>query len=103
MLYLPPGDEGWVWQPGLAAASAVRAVRVIVSALALTSAGNLFFGGTTGIRLYDPGWQQNLSAAAMLLGAGLGVLGIVLVLAPAPRLPKTDPVPPSDMRATTHA
>lgn len=87
----------------LRAASAVRAMRVIVSALALTSAGNLFFGGTTGLRLYDPGWQQNLSAAAMLLGAGLGVLGIVLVLAPAPRLPKADPAPVPDARTTTHA
>ncbi len=87
----------------LRSASAVRAIRVVVSALALTAAGNLFFGGATGLRLYGPGWPQNLSAAAMLLGAGLGVLGIVLVLAPAPRLPKADPVPPTDARTTTHA
>ncbi|MGH3364964.1 MAG: hypothetical protein ACRDOW_09555 [Nocardioidaceae bacterium] len=78
----------------LRAASAVRAIRVVVSALALTAAGNLFFGGTTGLRLYDPGWQQNLSAAAMLVGGSLGVVGILLVLAPAPRLPKADPVVP---------
>lgn len=78
----------------LRAASAVRAIRVVVSALALTAAGNLFFGGTTGLRLYDPGWQQNLSAAALLLGGFLSVVGILLVLAPAPRLPKADPVVP---------
>jgi hypothetical protein len=84
----------------LRAASAVRAIRVVASALALTAAGNLFFGGSTGLRLYDPGWQQNLSAAAMLLGAALGVLGILLALAPAPRLPNVDPVAPQ-ARATT--
>lgn len=76
----------------LRAASAVRAIRVVVSALALTTGGNLFVGGSAGLRLYGPGWQQNLSAAAMLLGAVLGVLGLVLVLTPAPRLPRTDPV-----------
>jgi hypothetical protein len=86
----------------LRAASAVRAIRVVVSALALTSAGNLFFGGSTGLRLYDPGWQQNLSAASMLLGGALGVAGILLVLAPAPRLPKADPVAP-EAPATTSA
>lgn len=84
----------------LRAASAVRAIRVVVSALALTAAGNLFFGGSTGVRLYDPGWQQNLSVAAMLLGAALGVLGILLVLAPAPRLPNVDSVV-TRARATT--
>jgi len=85
----------------LRAASVVRATRVVVSALALTAAGNLFFGGTTGLRLYDPGWQQNISAAAMLLGAALGVLGILLVLTPAPRLPKTDPVVPQARETTS--
>ena len=86
----------------LRAASAVRAIRVVVSALALTAAGDLFFGGTAGLRLYDPGWQQNLSAAAMLLGAGLALAGILLVLAPAPRLSRAFPVAP-EARATTSA
>ena len=87
----------------LRAASAVRAVRVMVSALALTSAGNLFFAGSAGVRLYDPGWQQYVAGGAMLLGAVLGVSGIILVLAPAPRLPKADPFAPRDTRATTSA
>lgn len=85
----------------LRAASAVRAIRVVVSALALTAAGNLFFGGTTGLRLHDPGWQQNLSAAAMLVGGSLGVVGVLLVLAPAPRLPKADPVVPQAPATTS--
>lgn len=85
----------------LRAASAVRAIRVVVSALALTAGGNLFFGGTTGLRLYDPGWPQNLSAAAMLVGGFLGVVGILLVLAPAPRLPKADPVAPQAPATTS--
>ncbi len=87
----------------LRAASAVRAVRVMVSALALTSAGDLFFGGSTGLRLYDPGWQQYVAGGAMLLGGIIGVAGILLALAPAPRLPKADPVAPSDARTTTSA
>jgi hypothetical protein len=86
----------------LRAASVVRAIRVVVSALALTSAGNLFFGGSAGLRVYDPGWQQNLSAASMLLGGALGVAGVLLVLIPAPRLPKADPVAP-EAPATTSA
>jgi hypothetical protein len=86
----------------LRAASAVRAVRVVVSALALTAAGNLFFGGATALRLYDPGWQQSLAVASMVLGGALGVAGILLVLAPAPRLPKADPVAPA-APATTSA
>jgi hypothetical protein len=85
----------------LRAASAVRAIRVVVSALALTAGGNLFFGGTTGLRLYDPGWPQNVSAAAMLVGGFLGVVGILLVLAPAPRLPKADPVAPQAPATTS--
>lgn len=85
----------------LRAASAVRAIRVVVSALALTAGGNLFFGGTTGLRLHDPGWPQNLSAAAMLVGGFLGVVGILLVLAPAPRLPKADPVAPQAPATTS--
>lgn len=75
----------------LRSASAVRAVRVAASGIALTSAGNLFVGGSTALGVLDPGWLQTLSAGAMLLGAGLGMAGIVLVLVPAPRLPKADP------------
>ncbi len=71
-------------------ASTARAIRVVVSALAFTAAGDLFFGGATGVRLYDPGWQQTVSAAAMLVGLVLGVAGCVLVLMPAPRLPRDD-------------
>jgi hypothetical protein len=85
----------------LRAASAVRAVRVVVCALALTAGGNLFFGGATGRRLYAPGWLENLSVAAMILGATLAVVGCLLVLAPAPRLPKADPVVQPDRSATT--
>jgi hypothetical protein len=87
----------------LRSASAVRAVRVAVSGLALTSAGNLFFGGSTGIRVFDPGWQQTLSAGAMLLGAAVGVVGILVVLVPAPRLPKAAPTSPSEARASSPA
>lgn len=72
----------------LRAASAVRAVRLAVSALALTAAGDLFFGGSAVVRVHDPGWQQNAALGAMALGAALGVVGIVLVLLPAPRLPR---------------
>jgi hypothetical protein len=78
----------------LRAASAVRAVRVVVSGLALTAAGDLFVGGSTGVGHFGPGWEQNLSGAAMLVGAGLGALGVVLVLVPAPRLPRTAPAFP---------
>ncbi len=77
----------------LRSASAVRAVRVVVSALALTAAGDLFFGGSAGVRLYDPGWQQTLAFGAMLLGAALGLAGTLLVLTPAPRLPRTPTAP----------
>ena len=71
-------------------ASTARAIRVVVSALAFTAAADLFFGGATGVRLYDPGWQQSISAAAMIVGLVLGVAGCVLVLMPAPRLPRDD-------------
>jgi hypothetical protein len=87
----------------LRSASAVRAVRVAVSGLALTSAGNLFVGGTAGIRVFDPGWQQTLSAGAMLLAAAVGVVGILVVLVPAPRLPKAAPTSPSEARASSPA
>lgn len=87
----------------LRSASVVRAVRVAVSALALTAAGNLFFGGMTAIRAYDPGWQQNLFGAGAILGVVLGFVGIGLVLAPAPRLPRTDPAPPVDLEVNAGA
>ncbi len=57
----------------LRAASVVRAVRVAVTALVLTCAGNLFFGGMTAVRTFDPGWQQNLFGAGTILGVVLGV------------------------------
>lgn len=81
----------------LRAASVVRAVRVVVSALALTAAGNLFFAGMTAIRVVDPGWTQNLYGAGAILGVVLGLVGVALVLAPAPRLPRTDPTAPVDL------
>lgn len=87
----------------LRAASTVRAIRVMVSALAFTCGGNLFFGGATGARLYDAGWQQSIFIAAMLLGLVLGVAGIGLVLAPAPRLPRTDPADAPGAHTTTSA
>lgn len=75
----------------LRAASVVRAVRLVASAVALTAAGNLFFGGSTAVAVHDPGWEQNLGLVGMLLGALLGLAGVVLPLAPAPRLPRREP------------
>lgn len=84
----------------LRSASAVRAVRLVVSALALTLGGNLFFGGSAVVRIYDPGWQQTLALGSMASGAALAVVGIVLVLLPAPRLPRVPaPMPAQSVDA----
>lgn len=77
----------------LRAASASRAIRVVVSALALTTGANLFFGGSAGLRVFVAGWQDAVAAGALAFGVLLAVVGAGLVLAPAPRLPREAPVP----------
>jgi hypothetical protein len=77
----------------LRTASAVRALRVAATAMALTCAGNLFFGGAAAANAYDAGWQQTVGRAAMFLGPAFGLAAIGLLLAPAPRLRQVDAVP----------
>jgi hypothetical protein len=71
-------------------ASAARALRATSFGALVTAGADLFFGGSAAHNVHD-GVGGTLGIGAMLLGLGCAVAALVVVLVPAPRLPRTVP------------
>jgi hypothetical protein len=71
-------------------ASAARAFRTASFGILVTAGADLFFGGSAAHHVHE-GAAGGLSLGAMLLGLGCAVAAVVVLLVPAPRLPRTAP------------
>lgn len=71
-------------------ASAARAFRTASFGILATAGADLFFGGSAAHNVHD-GAAGVAAIGAMLLGLGCAVAALVVVLVPAPRLPRTAP------------
>jgi hypothetical protein len=71
-------------------ASAARAFRTATFGILVTAGADLFFGGSAAHHVHD-GTAGAVALGAMLLGVGCAVAALVVVLVPAPRLPRTAP------------
>ncbi|MGZ8741295.1 MAG: hypothetical protein ACXWXO_00070 [Nocardioides sp.] len=80
-------------------ASAARAFRTATFGILVTAGADLFFGGSAARNVHD-GVAGVVALGVMLLGLGCLLAALVIVLVPAPRLPRT-PVPvPADQVST---
>lgn len=71
-------------------ASAARAFRTASFGVLATAGADLFFGGSAAHNVHG-GTAGVVAIGAMLLGLGCAVAALVVVLVPAPRLPRTAP------------
>ncbi len=71
-------------------ASAARAFRTATFGILVTAGADLFFGGSAAHNVHD-GAADAVALAVLLLGVGCAVAALVVVLVPAPRLPRTAP------------
>lgn len=71
-------------------ASAARAFRTVTFGILVTAGADLFFGGSAAHNVLD-GAADAVALGVMVLGLGCAVAALVVVLVPAPRLPRTAP------------
>lgn len=71
-------------------ASAARAFRTATFGILVTAGADLFFGGSAAHNVHD-GAADAVALGVLLLGIGCAVAALVVVLVPAPRLPRTAP------------
>jgi hypothetical protein len=71
-------------------ASAARAFRTVTFGILVTAGADLFFGGSAAHNVHD-GAADAVALGVMVLGLGCAVAALVVVLVPAPRLPRTAP------------
>jgi hypothetical protein len=71
-------------------ASAARAFRAASFGILVTAGADLFLGGSAAHHVHG-GVAGAVALGAMLLGLGCAVAAVVVVLVPAPRLPRTAP------------
>ncbi|RYU08773.1 hypothetical protein [Nocardioides iriomotensis] len=69
--------------------SAARAFRILTFAVLLTLAADLFYGGSAAQRVHDGAFASAVAVAATLAGLLCGVLSLVALLFPVPRLTRS--------------